>query len=89
MRRYTRISIHGESIKFFFCSNKHLQSFCKKDVAVVLFGYYAKSEFFCFISRMMNSTVTKTRGSKTCVRANFFAERVINHWNSLPDRLKL
>ena len=25
------------------------------------------------------------RGSKACVRANFFAERVINHWNSLPD----
>jgi len=25
------------------------------------------------------------RGSKACVRANFFAERVINHWNSLLD----
>jgi len=25
------------------------------------------------------------RGCKACVRANFFAERVINHWNSLPD----
>ena len=26
------------------------------------------------------------RGSKACVRANFFAELVNNHWNSLPDR---
>ena len=25
------------------------------------------------------------RSNTACVRANVFAERVINHWNSLPD----
>ena len=42
------------------------------------------------------SPCTVTRGHKyklykrcnaTCVRANFFTERVINSWNSLPDNV--